>query len=276
MYTAVVPAFTPVERFLGSEGMSVTLTRRGALKELQIYPSGGTRATWRQQQEVDRRIDEWSEAVASYLGAAIDLYQYLEGHPNRAVPCLSHVFDQHGAESGPLTDLEAEMVDRVKGTTQEVAEILLVEPGEAHSLNELSRLVFDPFPTRLTIRVDGPVVSTEALAVSDGVAERLPVDLWRALASMEGRWIYPDLVTAMVSPVPEDRQPDIDVADFARRTRRFGAAPQPYEVAETLRSSLVPPSVHILRWRSTSAGQPDFDNTDPRRFIEAAEAALPR
>jgi hypothetical protein len=276
VYTAVVPGFEPVERFLGSEGLAATLTGSGAHREIQLYPTGGTRATWRQQEEVDRRIDEWSEAVAEYLAATIALYDYLDRHPDRAVPCFSHVFDQHGPESGPLSDHEAGLVEQIDHTTLAVAEILTVEAGEAYSANELSRLVFDPFPTRLTLSVDGPVLLSEGFIITGGIVERPAVDLWRALVGLEGRWLIPDLVTAMVSPAPEGEQPETDVAEFARKTRRFGAPPAGFEVADSLRAGLVPPSGHVVRWRSTSGGQPNFDDTDPRRYLDAAEAALPR
>jgi hypothetical protein len=276
LYSAVVPRFEPVERFLGSEGISATLAGQGPLRELQLYPTGGTRATWRQQEEVDRRIDEWSEAVADYLAAGIALYDYLERHPNRAVSCFSHVFDQHGPESGPLSDHEAELVEQIDHTTLAVAKILTVESGEAHSINELSRLVFDPFPTRLTLSVDGPVLSSDGFVTADGIVERPAVDLWRAMTNLEGRWLLPDLVTAMVSPAPEDQQPETDAAEFARKTRRFGAPPAGFEVADSLRSDLVPPTSHVVRWRSSSSGQPKFEEIDPRKFIAAAEAALPR
>jgi len=93
----------------------------------------------------------------------------------------------------------------------------LVPEGESFSMNELTRLVFDPFPARLTVSVDGRVLQSDGWIAESGFFERPAVDAWNALVSLEGRWLSPDLVTALASPAPEDpEQPD--ATTVTRRT----------------------------------------------------------
>ena len=105
--------------------------------------------------------------------------------------------------------------------------------------------------------------------------ERPAVDLWRALAALEGRWLSPDLVTAMIAPVPHEQQPEPDPESFATLTRRFRPAPSPPEVAAALRAELVPPELHRVRWRSEAADVAGLEGTDPRSLLDAAQTDLP-
>jgi hypothetical protein len=273
-----VSSFEPVERFLGAEGLSAILVADGPMYELQIYPVGGTRATSRQRRDVETAIDRWSEAVATYLDRSIALYAHLERRPDRAVPCLSHVVDEHGQDSGPLDPREERLVVELKSAIDAVADILMVPDDQAFSANELSRLAFDPFPARLTVSVDGRLVSSDGFLELDGVLERPRVDLWTSLLALNARWLSPDLVTTMVSPGPDDRQPELDPAVFASLPRRFEAPPGAAEVADALRHQLVPRSVHLIHWRPRLTAPPDFEDTDPRRYLDAAEIpdAAPR
>jgi hypothetical protein len=275
IYSAAVDDFAGIERLLGTEGLTAMFAASGPVHELRIYPTGGTRATSSQRDEVGKRIDDWAAVVAGYLDASIELYAHLESSPDRAIPCLSHIFDSNGPESGPLAELEEEMVTRLKDAISEVADALVVVEG-THSLNELSRLAFDPFPARLTVAISGELLSQDGWIEGDGYLERPPVDLWRVLQSFEGRWLAPDLVTAMVAPVPEDLQPEPDPAEFAARPRWFGQSPSPSAVAAALRAELAPLDVHALRWRPIYPDASEIPDAQPRRILSTVEVSLPR
>lgn len=274
-YSAVVPSFDAVERFLGSAGMAAVLAGDGSLLDLQLVPSGSPPATWSEREEVERRLDDWSVTVAEYLADAAALYEHFDRFPDRAVPCLSHLFDSHGEDSGPLGEDEEELLLRLKQRIESVSEVLLVGAEDSYSLNELSRRTFDPFPTRLTVAVLGETVAADGFLERDGYLERPAIDLWNALVALEGRWIAPDLVTAMVAPVPGDLQPDPDPAGFAARPRRFGPAPEPNEVAAALRVELVPLDLHRVRWRPMTLDGPDMEIGDPRQVLDLALSGLP-
>jgi hypothetical protein len=275
VYSGAVTEFRPVERFLDSVGMTATLAGEPRLLELQLSPSGSPPATWNERQEVERRIDDWSAVVAAYLGGAVTLYEYLDQRPDRAVACLSHVLDSHAAESGPLDEREEELVSALKERIEAVSEVLLVGSDDPYSLNELSRRAFDPFPARLTVSVAGEPVEVEGFVERDGYLERPAVDLWTALASLEGRWIAPDLVTAMIAPVPGALQPQPDPEAFAALDRRYAPAPDPSEVASALRSGLIAPDLHRVRWRPSVPNPDDLEIDDPRQLLDKAVAGMP-
>ena len=168
VHSAVLASFDDVARMVEAEGLSGNLTVNGGVAELSLFSTGGSRATAVQRQTVERRLVEWSQSLADYFESVIDLYGYLDARSDRSVPCFAHIFDTHEGVpgSGPLKPEEEEMVLRVKDTMDGVVEALLVADGESYSLNELARLVYDPFPARLTISVTGAVLESEGLVAA--------------------------------------------------------------------------------------------------------------
>jgi hypothetical protein len=280
VYSAAVTDFDRVARLLGALGLGATLDHqpvdeRTSEHELRLVPVGSPPANLNERRDVDRRLDEWAAVVADYMAEATVLYEYLDRRPDRAVPCLSHLFDRHGPEPTTLDAGEDELVARVKDRIHKVAAVLEVAPGEAYTLNELSRLAFDPCPTRLTVDVRGELLGVEGFIEGDGFLERPAVDLWRALAGLEGRWLGPDLVTAMIAPVPHGQQPDPDPEAFAAIARRWTKPPAPADVAEALRAGLVPPEQHVVRWRIVAGEEIDLEDDDPSVVLDPALAGVP-
>ena len=167
--------------------------------------------------------------------------------------------------AGPLSDQEGELVRAAKRGTERVAEVLLIPDGQAYSLNELSRLVFDTFQGRLTIAVAGPVLETEGFIEHELFLERPQVDLWRALEVAVGQWLRPDMVTALVRPGPADVQPEPDPRDFAALPRHWSTPPDLGTLEGSLRSRLRPESIYRVVWQTRPA---------PDNEIEIYEAAL--
>ena len=255
IHSAVLPSFDEVLRMVEADGLTGSLAVVNGTARLELFPTGGSRATYTQRQDADRLLSEWSVALAAYFEVVVDLYAHLDERPDRAVPCFAHVFDKDEGpgSTGELEPVEEEMVARVEDAMDEVAFALMVDDGEAFSLNELTRLVYDPFPARLTITVEGRVLETEGFSAGADYFERPPVDAWNALRSLEGRWISPDLVTAAAAPVSEDRQPDPDVLAFASRPRRYFRPPDAAEVESAIVAGLVPEEMLRLVWRPPPA-----------------------
>ena len=192
---------------------------------------------------------------------------------------MAHIFDKHedNGVTGPLRPIEEKLVKRVGETMEEVAMALLVEDDEAFSLNELSRLVYDPFPARLTVAVEVAVLDSVGFITGAGFFERPAVDVWNALKALEGRWISPDLVTAGAAPAPEDRQPDPDVLFLASQPRHYSEPPTSGEVEAAILTELVPEELLELRWRNAprSGRQLDLPSDNWLEVMAAAEANLP-
>jgi hypothetical protein len=274
VHSVALNDFSEAVELLEVDGLTGSLSVTGSAIELQLLSTGSTRATAIQAQEVERLIEQWSADVADYLGAVIRLYAYLDLRPERAVPCFAHVFEVHDDDHGPLAPEEERLVKDVKRSMEAVAEALQVEDATAFSLNELSRLVYDPFPARLTVVVDGDVLANRGFETVGGAFERPQVDAWNAFRALEGRWLAPDVVTAAVSPAPEDQQPEPEPARFAAVPRWHGAAPSPDEVAAALIDNLRPEDELVLQWRPSPAAGDDRLDRDWIAAIAAAEAGL--
>jgi len=101
--------------------------------------------------------------------------------------------------------------------------------------------------------VGGAVLEADGFIQHGDFLERPPVDAWQALASLDGRWAAPNLVTATVIPAPEDRQPDPDPVALAALPRHYFSPPTAAEVESALLSQLVPEEFHRVRWRVSGA-----------------------
>jgi len=278
IHSAVLPSFAEVLKMVEADGLTGSLTVVNGTAELNLFPTGGSRATYTQRQDADRLLSEWSAVLAEYFEAVVDLYAYLDEQPERAVPCFAHIFDKHEelGTTGPLERVEEELVVRVKDTMEDVAFALMVDGGEAFSLNELTRLVYDPFPARLTIAAEGQVLEAEGFSAGADFFERPPVDAWNALRSLEGRWISPDLVTAAAAPAPDDRQPDPDVLALATTPRRYFPPPDAAEVESAIVSELVPEEMLRLVWRpAPAADAADEGSVDWLAVMAKSETSAP-
>jgi hypothetical protein len=275
--SAAFASFDEPARLLEADGLSGGLVVAHGIAELQLFPTGGTRATAVQRQELERTLGTWSEALAGYFAAAIELYEHLGRRPDRAAPCFAHVFGTHAEAAGALAADEEPLVQRVTEAVERVAEALLIPDGEAYSLNELSRLVHDPFPARLTLAAQGRVLASEGLVEVGGALERPEIDAWHALRSLEGRWLAPDLVTALASPATADRQPEPDPVAFAALPRFIGSPPSPAEVESALLSELADVRVVSLRWRPPPADgdSPGTGGEAWLPILAAAESSVP-
>jgi hypothetical protein len=275
-------AFVSFDSFLPlveADGLTGNLAGDSRETELSLFPTGGSRATYSQRQEVERRLVQWSAWLAEYLSAVADLYDHLDSHPDRVVHCFAHIFDRHEGlgETGPLSPIEEDLVVQVKESMEWVATALLVTEDEAFSLNELSRFVYDPFPTRLTVAVDTEVLDAAGFIDRGSFWERPAVDVWNALRSLEGRWVSPDLVTVAAAPVSEEHQPDPDVLLLASLPRFFSIAPTSAEVEAAISAQLVPEDVLQLRWSAAPRREdtPDREPSEWLALIAGAESRIP-
>jgi len=130
------------------------------------------RASREQRERVAAALAAWSQAISDYLASGARLWRYLDEHPERARPCLadlmsSLILDGTRQQAGEPTAGERALVEAVDDAREAVAAVLAVPEGEAETLDELSRLVYDPFPARVTVVLPGPPLEVEGFAVRD-------------------------------------------------------------------------------------------------------------
>jgi hypothetical protein len=251
--------------FFGDTSLAVSYEIREGTAELAIAPGAPARATRAQREEVERTLEAWSGHVAAYLKEAGALWAYLDDRPDRAHPCLGTLFEDLLADDvrerlEPLTEDELARIERLHEAMEKVMAVLLVPEEGDHSPDELSHLVYDPFPARLTVRLPGrPVGEPEGFAVDpDGrTLVAAGPGFWEALRALEGRWLAPDPVLVYVRSKASEPEKPLDLDALAALPRRAEPPPSADEVRGAIEGRLEPASLY----RVTFAVQPDAEPT---------------
>jgi hypothetical protein len=231
----------------GDTSLSVSYEIKEGVAELVIVPGPPGRATRRQREQTKRTLDTWTDAVARYMKAGEGLYRYLDEHPDRARPCLGTLFadllsDTDRQHLPPLIEGEKERIDSLQEVMQEVSGILTVPEGEDYTPDELSHLVYDPFPGRLTVRLPAPPAAPpEGFAAGpDGTLLAAGPGFWEALRSLEGRWLAPDPVLLSIAHQRQIQGEPLDLNALLKQPRRAEPAPDATEVRLAVEALLQP------------------------------------
>ncbi len=245
-----------LEAFFRDTALSVTYTvdpERGTA-ELSIVPGASTRATQRQREEMKKTLDAWTADVAEYLQAGQDLYAYLDDRPDRARPCFGALFaerlnEKDAATLSPLTAEEKRKLDRLDGAMERVLAVLAVPEGAAYSPDEVSHLIYDPFPARLTLKLPGSPLALEGfLPGADGTLTAASLGLWDTLRGLEGRWLAPDPVLFYVESAQAEGA-DVDLDAFLAKPRQSHLPPPAGEVRAAIEARLRPAPLYRVSWK---------------------------
>jgi len=246
-------------RFFADSGVAVSWQRDDGHAELNLYPPAAGNATREERQVVARALSSWSALVATHLDRLSELWDYLDEHPDRARPCLARIFepylsDEEVRTTGELTPVEADIVERVNSAMSDVSRILEVPKGEAYSIEETSRRVYDPFPAPVEVALSGAVDEVEGFTVDGQRLRAGGTSLWQALRGLEGRWLAPDPMLAAVEfDLQGAHERPFDLDAFVARPRRHDAIPTAEQVHEALAKKLEAPSRYRARWTEPEA-----------------------
>ncbi|HPS79237.1 MAG TPA: hypothetical protein PLS53_13850, partial [Thermoanaerobaculaceae bacterium] len=240
-----------LRRFFAFTDVDAVLIEEPGHAELQLAPRRASRATAAERRLVERELESWSETLARYLAATAELYRYLDLHPERAERCLAELFSVARPEgSADLDGDETRLVKAVNDTMGEVVLVLKVESGDAYTLDELSRRVFDPFPAPVSVVLPVAPDEVEGFIVARDGRLRVPVQgLWDALGRLAGEWVAPDPVVAMVEHSLSSPGTDFPLAAFLTLQRSHASTPpEPRDIAAALRRELTPAPLYRVRW----------------------------
>lgn len=230
-----------IQRFFSDASLTVSLIDGDGWRELSIYPGTSSRASREQRERFARRMSAWSDEVARYFAAIHHLYSYLDSYPQRAKYVFQAVF---GGEEAAVTEDEEPLVRAVTNAMESLGKRMDIEEGDAFAFAEEADLVFNPFPARLTIRVPGEILEARGFDVKgrDAVAER--VDIFAAIASLEGQWISPDPVAILVR-----NDKDFEIEELLALPRKSTAVVTAHEIESALAEKMRRSTAYSVRWR---------------------------
>jgi hypothetical protein len=218
----------------------MNVTRGEGFSELAIYPGASSRATREQQRKFEEELDAWSAEVARYFTAVRHLYRYLDENPGRAQYVFAALIAGKDEDAPPVTEDEQPLLDEVVEAMVAIGNRLERQNAQAQTLTEWADLIFNPFPARVTVKVQGEVLASEGFG-KDLVIE--PVDLLKTVGSLEGRWISPDPLAALLrDEIPTPQQ-------LAAMPRRAAVVSSARDVTTALREQLARPRAYVVRWR---------------------------
>lgn len=250
-----------LSRFFSDTLIHAQITQREEEMELTLSPEPGSRASRSQRDEFETRQRIWLDSYSRYLRAASQLYAYLEDHSTRAPVCFAAVFseaagDAKQEELEPPTPQEQELIDAVRKSIDEALSLFTLPTQSAYSLEELSRLVYDPFPAPLTVQLPAPALQSEGFVDQGNQTFEIPTrSLWEALGALGDRWIQPDLLRVKYRLETRHKPLDLDaLVDVKRSTT---SPPTAAELEKALQEQLSPVHLYLVRWSTRNLQELD-------------------
>ena len=221
--------------------------------EFTLTPGPGSRASRQQREAWKEELEKWASALARYLEDGERLYAYLGKNPDRAEACFASVFSEilsgeaRARHEKPSAE-DAALLEPFNKAMEEVLNLFAVPPDSAFSPEELSRLVHDPFPASLLVRIPGPVLEVEGFQdQGSGVLRVPPLSLWGAFTRIQDRWLSPDPVVIYYEHLAGGKKPLV-LEDFLGRPRSASRTPSPGDLLRALDEQLKPAAVYRVRW----------------------------
>lgn len=238
--------------FLRDTGVSVAYDEGRDWAELTILPGRPGRPTTAQRERVKSELASWSAKLAAYFAATEALYGYLETHPDRARPCLAQILTKL-PEGESLSEGEEKLAKAVEDTMNEAGVVLTAPPDEAYTIDELSRLVYDPFPAPIRVAVPGKIVEREGFPGELEAPLAIPVaSFWAAVERLEGRWARPDPMLATWRTDVANHGKEVDLDAFLSVPRQ-ASSPTALEIQRAIEDQLRSPSLYRVRWTPADA-----------------------
>jgi|WetSurMetagenome_2_1015567.scaffolds.fasta_scaffold102295_2 hypothetical protein len=233
--------------FLRDTGVGVAYEAGAGWEELTILPGRSGRPTTAQRERVKEALQTWSGTLASYFAATADLYAYLDAHPDRARACLAVLLTTL-PEGETLSDDEARLTKAVDDAMSGCWEVLVVPPDEAYTIDELSQMVYDPFPAPIRVSVPGKIDEREGFPGDLDAPLVVPTtSLWSSFERLEGRWAAPDIAQSVWRHDRAAPKTEFDLDAFVALPRR-ASRPDAGEVRSAIEAALRPASVYRVRW----------------------------
>ena len=229
-----------LHRVFSDVAITINVMRGDGWRELALYAGSSSRASREQQRRFEEELGSWSRDVARYFSAVKNLYAYLDEHPEREKFVFAALLNEKDVVN---TEDEEPLLIEVIDAMEKIANRMDQRDAQAESFAEITDLVFNPFPARIVVRTPGDIISIEGFEKSKSDLVIEPVDLFKVIAALEGRWIAPDPLAALLrdeKPTPEQ---------LAAVERKVAPSINASDIASALREQLGRPRNYVVRWR---------------------------
>jgi hypothetical protein len=227
-----VPA-DDLQRVFSDTSVTMQILRGEGWRELSLYFGSTPRATREQQRQFDEAMRSWSHDVARYFIAIDHLYDYMDENPHRAEALFAALIASKDEDPPLVAEEELPFIEAVMASMDRIGLRMDAVQGDAATFGELADLIYNPFPAKLTIR---------APREKDLVIE--PIDLFQEIASLEGKWISPDPLAALLKA---EEMPA--AADLAAMPRKSASVIDASEIEKAIRAQLERPRTYRYRWQ---------------------------
>jgi hypothetical protein len=230
-----------LQQVFSDTNITVNILNGPGWRELSFIPGGSVRATREQRKHFEDSLVSWSGAVARYFSAIHGLYTYIDANPHRG-PALFNalLIGKSDDELNAIAEEEQPLVDSVMAAMDDIGTRMDGTEDGAATFGEEADLIYNAFPARITVRVPGDVLSKEGFA-KELVIE--PVELLETITSLEGKWISPDPLAALLREQPPTGE------QLAQRPRQSTATVHASDIADAIREKLARPRTYVVRWR---------------------------
>lgn len=187
-----------LQKFFFDTPITVTTTRGEGWLEMTMYAGASTRATPAQRRKAEKILDAYAARALRYFAAVRTMYLYLDEHPHRAAALYTDIFSgEKDEERPPVSSNERGITDAVRDAGSALIDTDDIDAGT--NLDRLFDLVYNPFPANFKVVVAGGILGFEGFerVSSDTFEIRMPTAL-EAVTQLEGRWVSPDPLAAMV------------------------------------------------------------------------------
>jgi hypothetical protein len=234
-----------LQQVLSDTSITVDVVRGEGWRELTFYPGTTPRASREQQRRFNSELASWSSAVARYFTTVHHLYSYMDENPGRARYLFAALVNEKEVDGTipALFEEEEALLEAVLKAMEEIGQRMDEKEGRAATFAEEADLMFNPFPARISIRIPGDAISHEGFADKQGALVIEPIDLFAAIASLEGKWISPDPLAAIIR---EREMTSAELIELPRQSRAFVPAS---DIAEAIREQFARPRTYSVRWR---------------------------
>ena len=237
--------------FLRDTGVGVAYEKGDGWEELTLLPGRPGRPTLAQRERVKSELGSWSVKLAAYFSALASLYAYLDRHPERARVCLASILTK-APPGESLSAEESELSKAVEDAMGDCGSILVAPPDDPFTIDELSRMVYDPFPAAIRIAVPGEVLEREGFP-TEGALEIPEASLWSAFVRLEGRFVSPD-PALLAWRRDTGRGIEIDL-DTLTAQRRHASRPTADDARVAIEDQLRTAPVYRVRWAPVTGGE---------------------